>query len=68
MIINELREKYPDRQIIDIDTLCATGGQGLVVYYAAKLREEGASIEEVEKKILDIKDRVQHQVKVNDLF
>ena len=68
MIIKELREKYPNRKIIDIDTLCATGGQGLVVYYAAKLREEGATIEEVEKKVLDIKDRVQHQVKVNDLF
>ena len=68
MIINELREKYPERKIIDIDTLCATGGQGLVVYYAAKLREEGATIEEVEKKVLSIKDRIQHQVKVNDLF
>lgn len=68
MIINELREKYPDRKIIDIDTLCATGGQGLVVYYAAKLKEEGASIEEVEQKVLAMKDRVQHQVKVNDLF
>ena len=68
MIINELREKYPERKIIDIDTLCATGGQGLVVYYAAKLREEGATIEEVEKKVLLIKDRIQHQVKVNDLF
>ena len=68
MIINELREKYPERKIIDIDTLCATVGQGLVVYYAAKLREEGATIEEVEKKVLLIKDRIQHQVKVNDLF
>ena len=68
MIINELREKYPERKIIDIDTLCATGGQGLVVYYAAKLREEGATIEEVEKKVLLIKDRIQHQVKVSDLF
>ena len=68
MIINELREKYTERKIIDIDTLCATGGQGLVVYYAAKLREEGATIEEVEKKVLLIKDRIQHQVKVNDLF
>lgn len=68
MIINELREKYPDRKIIAIDTLCATGGQGLVVYYAAKLKEEGNSIEEVEEKVLAIKDRIQHQVKVNDLF
>lgn len=68
MIINELREKYPDRKIIAIDTLCATGGQGLVVYYAAKLKEEGTSIEEVEEKVLAIKDRIQHQVKVNDLF
>ena len=32
----ELKEKYPDRTINMVDTLCASLGQGLLVYYACK--------------------------------
>ena len=37
----ELGEKYPDRKIRVIDTLCASLGQGLFVWYACKKRDEG---------------------------
>ena len=37
----ELSEKYPDRKIRVIDTLCASLGQGLLVWYACKKRDEG---------------------------
>lgn len=40
-------EKYPDRKIYVVDTLCASLGQGLLVYTCAKLADEGKSIEEV---------------------
>lgn len=43
----ELSEKYPERKIITVDTLCACGGQGLIVALAARERENGKSIEEV---------------------
>ncbi len=43
----ELSEKYPDRKIRVVDSLCASLGQGLLVYYASTLREEGKSIDEV---------------------
>lgn len=33
---DDMREKYPDRKIYVVDTLCASGGQGLLVYLAAK--------------------------------
>ena len=33
---NELKEKYPDRKIRVVDTLCASLGQGLLVWYAAQ--------------------------------
>lgn len=39
MMIKELEAEYPDRKILHIDTLCASSGQGLLVYYAARLRE-----------------------------
>ena len=42
----ELCEKYPDRKIQVVDTLCASLGQGMLVYQAAKLRQAGKSMEE----------------------
>lgn len=68
MVLEELKEEYPDRKILYTDTLCASMGEGLVVYYAAKLREEGKSMEEVLEAVELIKDRVHHHVTVNDLF
>ncbi len=49
----ELKQKYPDSKIICIDTLAASMGEGLLVYYAAKLKQEGRNIDEVSQWILD---------------
>ena len=68
MICGELKEEYPDRKIMHIDTLCASVGEGLLVHYAAVKREEGASMEEIFQGIMDMKDKIHHQVTVNDLF
>ena len=43
----ELLEKFPDRKIISIDSCRAEMALGLMVIEAAKLRDEGKSIEEV---------------------
>ncbi|MBP3678625.1 MAG: DegV family protein [Agathobacter sp.] len=67
-VCGELQEEYPDRKILHIDSLCASVGQGLLVHYAAIKREEGASIEEVVQGVMDMKDKVHHQVTVDDLF
>lgn len=67
-VCGELQEEYPDRKILHIDSLCASVGQGLLVHYAALKREEGASIEEVFQGVIDMKDKVHHQVTVDDLF
>ena len=42
----ELAEKYPERKIRTVDTLCAAFGEGLLVWYAVQKKREGASIEE----------------------
>lgn len=68
MVMKELQEEYPDRKMLYLDTLCASVGQGLMVYYAAKMRDEGASIEEVHKKMTSLIGRIRHQVTVEDLF
>ena len=42
----ELKESYPDRKIIIVDTLAASAGGGLMVYMAVAKKNEGATIEE----------------------
>ena len=42
-----LAEKYPQRQIRVVDTLCASLGQGLLVWYACKKRDEGMTLDEL---------------------
>ena len=64
----ELREKYPDRKILTVDSLCASLGQGLFVYYAAKKRDEGASIEEVKTYLKEMRPNLCHWFTVDDLF
>lgn len=68
MIMSELQEEFPERKLMHIDTLCASVGQGLLVYYAAKLRDEGAAMNEVFDKIMAVKDYIHHLVTVDDLF
>src|SRR5690554_5485919 len=42
----ELLNKYPERKIITIDSLCASMGQGLLLTYAAQMCNRGSSLEE----------------------
>ena len=46
MAAEELKEQYPDRKIIIVDTLAASAGGGLMVYLAVAKKNEGATIEE----------------------
>lgn len=64
----ELAEKYPDRKIYAVDTLCASLGEGLLVYLAAQLRASGASIEEVRDFAESNKLHLCHWFTVDDLF
>ena len=64
----ELAEKYPDRKIYAVNTLCASLGQGLLVYLCAKMREAGAGIEEVRNYAEDNKLHLCHWFTVDDLF
>jgi len=64
---DDLKEKYPERKIYVVDTLCASMGQGLLVYLAAKERAKGKSIEEVRDWAEANKLSVAHQFTVNDL-
>ncbi len=64
---NELREKFPERKIEVIDTLCASAGEGLVVYLAAEKKKAGASLEELALYVKEISPNVCHWFTVDDL-
>ena len=65
--VEELREKYPDRKVYTVDTLCASLGQGLLVYLAAQERARGKTIEEVRDWAEANKLHLCHQFTVDDL-
>ena len=64
----ELKDAYPDRKIQVIDTLCASMGQGLLVWYACKKRDEGLSMDEVAQWVLDNRLHLCHWFTVDDLM
>lgn len=57
----QLREKYPERKITVIDSLCSSSGYGMLVDYAADMRDSGCSMEEVEKRLNENRHCVHHQ-------
>ncbi len=64
----ELSEKYPDRKIYTVDTLCASLGEGLLVYLCAKKKAKGATIDEVKAYAETHKLNLCHWFTVDDLF
>ena len=65
---NELKEKYPERKIFVVDTLCASLGQGLFVWYACKKRDAGLSVEELAAWCEETRLNLCHWFTVDDLM
>ena len=63
----ELMEQYPDRKVYVVDTLCASLGQGLLVWYAANLKKQGKTMEEVRDWTEEHKLNLCHWFTVDDL-
>ena len=64
---NQLKETYPDRKIIVVDTLAASAGEGLIVYLTVKKKAEGATIEEAAAYAEDAKWKTSIWFTVDDL-
>ena len=63
----ELKEEYEERKIIVIDTLCASMGEGLLLYKAVELREQGKTLEEIAEWVESNKLNICHDVTIDDL-
>ena len=64
----EMKERFPERKILVVDSLCASLGQGLLAYYAARKRDEGLGLEELKAWLEDNKLHLCHWFTVNDLM
>lgn len=68
MQLEDLRGKYPERKIRHVDSLAASMGEGLLVWHACRLREQGKSLDEVYQWVLENRLHLCHWFTVDDLF
>ena len=64
---DELREKYPDRKLVIVDSLAASAGYGLFMDMIADKRDAGTSIEELETWIVENRLKIHHWFFATDL-
>lgn len=68
IVIKELEEEFPERKIYSVDSLCASVGEGLLVYNAAQQKKMGLNIDELKEWVENYKRRSQHWFTVKDLY
>lgn len=62
-----LREKYPERKLVVIDSLCSSSGYGMLVDDAADMRDAGATIEDTAALVNQERPCIHHQFFSTDL-
>jgi len=65
---DELAEKYPQRKILVVDSLGASLGQGLLLWYACKQRDEGMPLEALADWLQAYRFKLAHWFTVDDLM
>ena len=58
----DLRQEFPEARIYVVDSLCASLGQGLLVWLCAREREKGRTLEEVRAFSEETKGRICHWI------
>jgi len=64
---DDLLPRYPGRNILLVDSLCASLGEGLLVYRLAQMRKAGSSLEEVYRWAMENRGSICHWFTVDDL-
>ena len=67
MACAELAEKYPQRKIFAVDSLAASLGQGMLVYYAVQKKREGLTVGQLRDWVEENKLHLCHWFTVDDL-
>ena len=64
----DIRKDYPDFNLLAVDSLSATIGQGALVRAALRLRNEGKTVQEAYDYVNDLRFHIQYDIIANDLF
>lgn len=67
MIRDQVKEEYPNLNLIIIDSKCASLGYGLLIQEAVNLRKQDESLESVDEKIRFMAKHMEHLFTVEDL-
>lgn len=65
---HDLREKYPERKILVIDTMTASLGEGLFLKAAVRMRDAGKTLAETAAALLSLRPYVCSYFTVDDLM
>ncbi len=68
MVIEGLAAEFPERKIYCVDSLCASVGEGLLVFNAALQKQKGLKIEELRTWVEENKSAARHWFTVKDLY
>ena len=63
----ELRERFPEREIRCVDSLAASAGVGMLLYMAAEKKKAGGTLDECAQLVLDKRLNMCHWFTVEDL-
>lgn len=67
MILDQVKEKYPNFNLTIVDTKCASLGQGIIVMEAAKLAAQNAAKDEILRDVQFRANHMEHLFTVEDL-
>ena len=68
LLMRDLAAEFPERTLCAVDTLAASGGEGLLVWHAVQRARAGASIGEVRDWVEENKLHLAHWFTVDDLM
>ncbi len=63
----ELRDEYPERQLLILDSKCASMGQSLLLHYVVQKQREGATLRETYEFAKSLRHHVCHWFTLDDL-
>ena len=68
LMMQTLADEYPGRTLKAVDTLAASAGEGLLVWHAAQMKDNGATLDEVHGWLMDNRLHLAHWFTVDDLM
>lgn len=64
----DVKKDYPAFNLVAVDSLAATIGQGTLVREAVRLRDEGKTVDEANEYVLAVRSHMQYYIIANDLY